>query len=147
MFNFFKKEKETNPISMILNDLTLNQKKSVINLLLTIGVCDPDQSNPDLEIQYLNSYIDILDVRQDMCMQYLQEYGQSRIINDLKTISKNQKEFLVAASWDMIICDGQPNEIELQVTIDIFEQIGITEDNYIGIIQKTQAIAKQFSNN
>ena len=57
MFNLFNKKKEENPISDMFSDLTTNQKMSVMNLLLTIGVCDGEQGNQDKELQYLNTYV------------------------------------------------------------------------------------------
>jgi len=146
MFNLFNKKKEENPISEVFHDLTLNQKMSVMNLLLTIGVCDGEQGNQNKELQYLNSYVRILGVRQDQCMPYLQTYGHERIISDLKTISQSQKEFLVVAAWEMITCDGRPNETELQVAGNLFEQIGISEEKFVETIQKTQALMKHFFN-
>jgi uncharacterized tellurite resistance protein B-like protein len=145
MFNLFNKKKDKNPISEVFHDLTLNQKMSVMNLLLTIGVCDGEQGNQNKELQYLNTYVKILDVRQDRCMSYLETYGHERIISDLKTISQSQKEFLVVAAWEMITCDGRPNETELHVAGNIFDQMGISEEKFVETIQKTQALMKYFS--
>jgi uncharacterized tellurite resistance protein B-like protein len=144
MVNFFNKKQEENPISVMLSDLSENQKMSVVNLLLTIGVCDGDQGNQEKEIQFLNTYVSILDVRQDKCTPYLEAYGYTRIISDLKTISQRQKEFLIVSVWDMIICDGRPNDTELRVASDLFEQFGVPEDLFYDTIQKTQALMKHF---
>ena len=144
MFNFFKKQKEENPISDIFKDLNTNQKMSIANLLLTIGVCDGNQGNEEKEIQYLNSYVKILDIRSDRSMTYLKTHGHERTIEDLKPLSKSQKEFLVVAAWEMIICDARPNETELQVAINIFGELGISEDEFIGTVEKTQALIKRF---
>lgn len=143
MFNLFNKNK--NPISDMFSDLSENKKMSVMNFLLTIGVCDGEQGNQEKELQYLNSYVKILGVRQDQCMPYLEAYGHSRIISDLNTITQSQKEFLVVAAWEMIICDGRPNETELEVAANLFEQIGVSEDKFIETIEKTNLLMKKFS--
>lgn len=144
MFNLFNKKKEENPISDMFSDLSTNQKMSVINLLLSIGVCDGDQGNEDNEIKYLNTYVKILDIRSDKSMAYLDSHGQERIIEDLKSISKSQKEFLVLAAWEMITCDGRPNETELEVAGAFFEKIGISDEEFVATIEKTQALMKHF---
>lgn len=144
MFNLFKK-KEENPISQVFNDLTINQKMSVMNLLITVGVCDGEQGNVDKEMKYLNTYVEILDVRSDRSLAYLKSEGHQRMINDLKLLSESQKEFLVVAAFEMIICDGRPNETELTITGKIFEQFGIDEDKFIATIEKTQALMEHFS--
>jgi len=144
MFNLFNKKKEENPISNMLSDLSTNQKMSFMNLLLLVGSCDGDQSDQDKELQFLNSYVDMLNVRSDKSMAYLNSYGYQRIIDDLKTISKSQKEFMIAAAWDMIICDGRPNETEVNFTGAIFEKLGVSKEEFVGTIEKTQAIMKYF---
>ncbi len=144
MFNLFNKKKEENPISEVFNGLTLNQKMSVMNLLLTIGVCDGAQGDQNKEMQYLNTYVNILGVRSDRCMAYLESEGHQKIVSDLRTISQSQKEFLVVAAWEMITCDGRPNETELQVAGNIFEQIGISDEQFVATIEKTQALMKHF---
>ena len=144
MFSLFNKKKEENPISNLFNDLSINQKMSIMNLLLTIGICDGEQGNQEKELQYLNSYVRIFDVHQAKCMSYLETYGHSRIISDLKTISQSQKEFLVFAAWEMITCDGLPNVTELEVTGNFLKQIGIPEEKFIEKIKK-EALMKHFS--
>lgn len=71
MFSVFNKKIEVDPISQIFSDLTLNQKMSIVNVILTIDVCDGEQGDQDKELQYLNSYVSILGVRLDKCMLYL----------------------------------------------------------------------------
>jgi uncharacterized tellurite resistance protein B-like protein len=144
MFNLFNKQKQENPISDVFSSLTSNQKMSVMNLLLTIGVCDGEQGDANREMQYLNTYVNILGVRSDKCMAYLQSMGHERIISDLKTISRDQKEILVVAAWEMIMCDGRANETELTVAVKIFEQLGISEDQFIETIEKTQALMNHY---
>ncbi len=74
MFNLFRK-KEFNLISEVFQDLTLNQKMSVLNLLTTVEVCDGVQGNMEKEMRYLNTYINILNVRSDRSMAYLKSQG------------------------------------------------------------------------
>lgn len=145
MFNLFNKKKGENPVSDIFSNLSINQKMSIINLLLTIGVCDDEQGNQEKELQYLNTYIQILDISSDTSLAYLKSYGHERIIEDLKILSKSQKELLVVVAWGMIICDGRSNETELQVTNAIFEKLGVSEDQFFSIIEKTQALMKHVS--
>jgi len=144
MFNLFNKKKEENPISDAFIGLTLNQKMSIVNLLLTIGVSDGEQGNSEKELRYLNTYVNILNVRSDKSMQYLSAFGHQRIVDDLKNISSDQKDILIVAAWEMITCDGNPNEMELQVTTNLFEQIGVNEDRFIETIKKTQALMNHF---
>jgi len=143
MFNFFKKKKE-NPISKVFTDLTSNQKMSVLNLLISIAVCDSGQGDRAKETKFLNTYIDILGVRSDKSMDYLESQGQSRLISDLKPLSQTLKEFLVIVAFDLINCDGSPNEPELVMLTSLFGQIGINEDKLFEVLKKSQLISKRF---
>lgn len=51
---------------------------------------------------------------------------------------------MVVAAWEMITCDGRPNETELQVAGAIFEKLGISDEEFVATIQKTQALMKHF---
>ena len=149
MFNLFKKKKEQNPVSEMLKDLSNNQKMSVINLLFNVAVCDDDEGNEQKENEhkeqeYLNTFAQMLDIRADRCMLYLKSFGFERIIYDLSTLSKKQKEFLVLSAWEMINCDGSPNETEFQVTGAIFEKIGVSDEQVVAIIEKSQILMKHF---
>ncbi len=143
VLNLFGEKGET-PVSDIFSDLTTNQKMSVMNLLLTIGVCDGEQGDEDKELQYLNTIVRDLNVRADRSMAYLDSFGQERIIDDLESLSRNQKEFLVIMTWGMITCDGRPNETELQFASTIFEKLGVTEDQFVATIEKSLALMKKF---
>lgn len=140
MFNLFKYQQGNNPISSIFKDLTINQRMSIMNLLSSIAFCDGLNENQDKVMDYLNTYFRILNVRYDNCMQYHKTSGFLKIFEDLRNISKEQKEFLVIIAWELMICDGRPGETEIQVTVNIFEKIGISQDNFMEIIKKTQAI-------
>lgn len=136
---------EDNPISKMFINLTKNQKMSILNLLTAIAVSDGEGPNPEREMQELNSYIKILDVHQGECQAYFNNYGYEGIIQDLKNLSKNTHKFLVICVWDLIICDGSPNENELARTIQLFEAFGISEETFISTIKKSKAIMKKFS--
>ena len=53
-----------NPVSKMFNNLTKNQEMSILNLLSVIAFSDGEGTNPDREMEELNSYINILDVHQ-----------------------------------------------------------------------------------
>ncbi|MBW6491965.1 MAG: hypothetical protein K0B15_12310 [Lentimicrobium sp.] len=134
MFNFFNNKKKENPISDVFKDLTTNQKMSITNFLLTIA--SSNQGSSDKQMRYLNNYVDILDVRGDDGMAYYKRYGLERIISDLKTLSKNQKEFLVVATWEMISSDGQPSSKQINSVTILFDKLGFSEEQFVEIIKK-----------
>lgn len=133
----------------MLKDLSTNQKMSVINLLYLIAICDDEEDtqekgNEDKELQYLNTVARMLNIRADRCMAYYESFRYERVIHDLITLTKEQKEFLVLSAWEMINCDGSPNETEFQVTGAMFEKIGVSDEQVVATIEKSQILMKYF---
>ena len=121
--------------------MTTNQKMSIINLLLSIALCDQDLGDRNKEMNCLNIYSDILDVKSDLCLTYYAK-GFQIMINDLKILNENQKDFLIVAAFEMITCDTYPNEIELAVTEQLFEQIGVEWSKVLRVIEKAGLFLK-----
>lgn len=143
MFSFFKK-KSSNPISDVFAEVTTNQRYSIMNMLLSIAGCDEGYGNSDKELQYLNTYIDILNIRSRDSMAYLENFGHDRMLSDLNSLSPSIKEFLVIVTQELINCDARPNELEINYTLAVFDKIGISEEKYLATIEKTQALMKHF---
>ncbi|RNI23383.1 hypothetical protein [Rufibacter latericius] len=130
MFNLFNKKQEENPLKEVFGNLTENQRMSVMNLLMTIGACDEEELS-DKEMQYLNVYAKILDVKSnEKCMSYFELEEHAGIIKDLRPVTEKQKKFLVVAAWEMIVSDGRPNETELSVASSLFEEIGVSNEEF-----------------
>ena len=134
---------EEQAISEGFKNLTTNQKMSVLNLLLSVARCDNEQGNQDKEIICLNVYRRILDVRGDKCIAYLESAGRQGLIKDLSQLSQSQQEFLLFVAFDIIACDGKPNETELIFTVSIFEELGLDEDRSLALIEN--AMMKRFA--
>ena len=138
------KNKEQNPIGELFNGLSQNQKMSLLNLLILVGLCDEQQANQDKVMEYLNTYIKPLGVRANETMSYFREFGQQRMIEDLQSLPKNQMEFLVWASWEVITCDGRPSEIEEKIAGSIFEKLGVNAEKYLSIIKFFNDLRKNY---
>ena len=140
-----KMDMEGNPISSMFDDLTKNQKMSVLNLLTAIAVSDGDGVDIDKEIMQLNYFITVLGIRQDESQTYFSSYGYERMFDDLNPLSRKTKEFLVVCAWDIIKSDGDVNEVELERTDMLFQRIGVSWEMFEATIKKSEAIIKYFS--
>ncbi|WP_157977096.1 hypothetical protein [Taibaiella helva] len=132
------------PIRQSFENLNLNQRMSIINMLRIIGTSDLPHGNADKELQYLNSTIGALGVRAVECVSYYKLTGENEMLSDLDRLSIDQKELLSLMMWDMVISDGRPNEKEMQVTLSILDEIGITQEQFIKKLEKTKAMMDYF---
>jgi len=74
MFNLFKKQQSypENQLANNFKSLTLNQRMSIVNLLLCSGPCDESKGDIDKKMNYLNSFIASLDLHCQQSMTYLE---------------------------------------------------------------------------
>jgi hypothetical protein len=122
-----------------LGNLTDEQKISVISFLMNIADCDGDQGNERMEMQFIFSYMDRFNLSVDELNQSMDQY-----INNLKQLTKSQKESLVCIAYLTIISDGNANETELITLGRIFAEIGISEERIVEIIEEcTKRITKK----
>jgi uncharacterized protein (TIGR02145 family) len=131
MLNQFDNPNSTSKMSLAFSNISLNQRMSFMNFLLTIGVCDGNLSDIEKEIEYLNNFNSIFNVSSNKSSEYLHTYGHKRMYEDLITLTDNQKEYLIIAAYGMINCDGPPNEIEIEVLNFSCEKIGVSKHQII----------------
>lgn len=128
----------------IFQNLTNNQRKSIVNFHTTISLSDGPINNQEGGI--LSKLCDLCGVLVNDCVEYfVYEGGQEQLLKDLKTISGSEKDILIVSIWGLIICDGKPNERELSVTYFLFEKIGITEDRFLKVIEKNRQVRNYFN--
>lgn len=121
----FKKKLLFINISSAFKNLLPAQKMSIINLLVTIADCDKKQKSQETEVDMLNTFIQMLSITRSNCTDYFITGGEQKIIDDLELLSSYQKELLLFAVLELIICDGDANETEVNTTFQLFDHIRI----------------------
>ncbi len=89
---------------------SINQKLSVINLLIGVTGCDSAQNSDELNC--INKYVKILNVTSGQCMQRLQQFGMQGVIDDLKGLTSYQKEILFRICLEAAYVDEDANRTE-----------------------------------
>jgi hypothetical protein len=140
MFDYFSNKKSSNPNESVFGGLTSNQKMSITNLLIMIARCDGMYNKQEME--YLNTCN--LDYSVNQCSAYLESAGVERMFNDLKGLTSSQKNYLIITTFELMSCDGRPNEQEYNVFLNFFEKLGYTEDAILEVIQKVALLKKKF---
>jgi uncharacterized tellurite resistance protein B-like protein len=110
----------------IFKNLTTNQRKSIINLHTTVGILDGKINGQVGDIIAKLTYLCGV-LPKDCHDYYVYEGEQNQLIKDLTEISRKDKYMLTMSIWDLIMCDGKPNESELSDIYFLIEEIGISE--------------------
>lgn len=66
------------------------------------------------------------------------------MIKTLNTLTQSQKEWYVITLQGMVGADGKVEEVELSFALGICEDIGISEDKYIEIVEKAHLLMEKF---
>ncbi len=149
MFNLFSKKK-TPPqtsvpeISDFQNSFNREQKAAILNCISLVGT---RQGTPNKsELEFLLSSYKLLGLEMgDPSISQMQTKNEEYLINTLKTLDKDQQEWFIVALQSMILSNKTYIENKLGVAIDICNRMGISDDKYVEVVNKAEAIMKRFS--
>lgn len=124
-------------------EYTQEQKAAIIRCLWVILQAD-NEKHP-IEMKYLKDTAQLLDIdfKDPILLRLLNDKTKFEMLTHLKTLSTSQKEWFVVAIHGMMICDGNAADREFNYILGICGEIGITEEMYISIIEKTEALQKK----
>lgn len=132
------------------DDLSLRQKRSVINLLYTIAKHKRLNDNEIGELTSINQQAVILGLRLDDCKcQFIQD-GNSEIsiVNDLKGIDEGCMSYIILSVMHLIHdLAKSPNDLEPEFeeyVNALFEQMGYSQQRIENIIRKISLLGKTF---
>jgi len=122
MMGFFKKKKRINVTDTFIN-CNRYQKLSCVNFLVGVSCID---GPPNLEeLNCINKYVDIFRVTSQECTDRLNSFGVTQVIEDLKSLSFNQKQILFRISLEIIYIDSPPKKHEISFVETSFLDIGL----------------------
>jgi uncharacterized tellurite resistance protein B-like protein len=140
MFSFFKKKPDPKPTIDL--GFSKSQIASIVCALSVIAKCDNNVAMK--ELMYISDMCDALGISQsDSMVTAAIKGGKGPMLATLNTLTRSQKEWLIIAIHGLIHADGKVVQIELDYAQALFEQIGVSAQEYIYNVQKAQAIAQQ----
>lgn len=145
MFNFFNKKQD--PINDYMgnfqNNFAKEQKAAILGFLVYLAKSD-NQFHPR-EMQNLEQTGRLLGLESnDPVIAKVANGGIDEITRILNTLSRSQKEWFVVALQSMVNADGKVEDIEMDYALGIAKDIGITEEEYIQIVQKAKLLTEKF---
>lgn len=146
MFNFFKKKQSDSSkdnFGNFQNNFNDEQKASILASLFIVANSDGHLDSKEMNLIDLTGKV--LGVQSgDPILTKVISAGENEIIRILNTLNKSQKEWYIITLHSMIYADGKIEDIEVGYALNFAENIGISEDEYIKIIEKAEYILKQF---
>jgi hypothetical protein len=77
--------------------------------------------------------------------QFAKTLRLNRVIQILNSLDEGQKEWYAMALFELVTCNGIPDNLKSSYAIGMLADIGIDKEKYSAIIKKTQALIKHHS--
>jgi hypothetical protein len=110
---------------------------AILGTLVTIATSDKSKENSNEDMDLLNSYSLGLDVKYNEALVYFDSNDPKVVLNELKTLTEKQKEYLAKSAYQLISSSGRPTDIQLNTVGHIFDYIGINANAFMQIIDGT----------
>ncbi|RYZ51293.1 MAG: hypothetical protein EOP49_12050 [Sphingobacteriales bacterium] len=137
MVDLFNRKKEVDAIAAMFKDLRLQQRRSVMVVMLSVAFTEDRSTCLDEITSRVQAYEAALDVQCERCLKYTNQHGMQQVGEDLKTMTLEQKEFLIASVWGLITCAGtRPGLAEMSVASSLFADMGIPERQFLDVLEK-----------
>ena len=147
MFNLFgKKKKDAQTSVPELNDFQKSfnkeQKSAVLNCIALVGTREGTAN--EAELSFLTSSYKLLGLAMgDLSISQMQTKSENYLINTLKTLDKGQQDWFIVTLQSMVLSNKKDINKKLKVAIDICNRMGISDDRYVEVVNKAEAIIKR----
>ncbi len=126
-------------LNEIQKQLTIEQKAAIVSILIVMAKAD--RKVVDSETKFIDSIANYLNISPfDSIMQKLASSGKAELMRILNTLSRTQKEWLVALIHSIVIIDGIAEDIEISYATGISKEIGISESEFVNIIETAKYV-------
>ena len=130
-------------IDQTFGHLEQSKRMSIINLFFFLSGVDGNRS--ETKLNYISDFCDALNVDAESSVYQYQSGGYPQLKSHLSILSNAQKELLVFSVFDLLGCDGKPTEKELNTMVQIFDQVGVDEDEIVAIMDKGISLNRKFN--
>ena len=127
MFSLFNKKRH--PAAELYSHYSEDEKLTILAILFLAGSCDNHISNSSqmkTELKLLNEVVDIFEVKARSSQQLLQSVGPDNLLIRLKAFDKAKIDIVLVMIMEMLQCDGQLNEEEVNFIISVLDRLDIS---------------------
>ena len=131
MFSLFNKKRH--PAAELYSHYSEDEKLTILAILFLAGSCDNSlstNSQMNTELKLLNEVVDIFEVKARSAQQLLQSVGPDNLFIRLKAFDKAKIDIVLVMIMEMLQCDGQLNEEEVNFIIAVLDRLDISFEAY-----------------
>lgn len=80
----------------------------------------------------------------DPALSAISKKGKVNLISVLNTLSKDSKEWFAYTLYSLLSFYGKPEEKKVQIALTLLNDIGISENDFVRIVENTKEIHRRF---
>lgn len=148
--NFVNAEGDpTSIFSSMYEDITPEQKKSIINLMYMIGTSAGDDEMKVRKTVAFSQQALSMNVRPEDCLRQYRDYGKEKIFIDLQNVDSGIMDMVVLACFQLVAEMNMPNLNNIKPVMEdcfytSFDRLGYSEQDIEQLIQKINAMQQHF---
>lgn len=117
-----------------------NQQKAAIISSMIIVTKTPNGITK-VEWNYIEKSANLLNIGlDDPELETIPQKGRINLVSILNTLSRSDKEWFSYSLYTLLHQNGKPEGNKLQIALTILNDIGISQDEFLGIVNKANAI-------
>ena len=132
-------------LTEIYDDLTICQKKSIVNLMYMIGSASGLSQDQIRHSIAVSQQILMINIPWEACYQQYTQFGNEKIFQDLCKVSESVMDMVVLQclffTTEMRTQSTESNSLD-QHFFESFEKLGYSEQKINALVQKTEALHK-----
>lgn len=138
---------EDDPIDMVSSmygDLSMHQKKSIINMGYLIFSANGSSWNDFVSYGPIRQQLNFLNLNWKDCQQQLNSEGENNIYTDLKELEDGVYDSLLMFWLSMVVTETGPDDNRAEKFLSMNEKLGHSEQDVEQRVQKIQAMMNFF---
>jgi hypothetical protein len=140
-------DEEDDPLDMVSSmygDLSMHQKKSVINMAFLIFSAKGSSWNEFVNYGPTRTQLNFLNLNWQDCQQQLNSEGENAIYSDLRGLRDGVYDSLLMFWLSMVMTEYGPDDYRADKFVSMNEKLGHSEEDVEQRIQKIQAMMNYF---
>lgn len=132
--------------NFLVNSFTTQQKLSAITLIRIIINVGQDQNKILTQDKVINNQATTFGLNSNECEVFFNSINPSNLQNQFISLNNEQKDYLVAMVYEILLSGGTPSERDFIVAENLFDKVAnINPDEFIMRIEKIQALGNYFT--
>lgn len=134
--------KDSQEVENFRSGFTNQQKAAIISSMII--VTKTPNGITKVEWHYIEKLAILLKIGlDDPELETIPQKGRVNLVSILNTLSRSDKDWFSYSLYTLLYQNGKPEGNKLQIALTILNDIGISQDEFISVVDKSNALYKR----